>query len=504
MASAARGVAVGALVVALAAGGYATADAYDMVPGRLTLAAPLTPAKPFPTATPAQALPEPADLLAPLDGAAPMPDPSRVQGLVDALVADPRVGTGAGVVVTDALTGGVLAQSAADAPHVPASTAKLVTATAALTQLPLDSTVPTRVVRGTGDQLVLVGGGDMMLAAGQGDPTAVVGHAGIGDLADQVSKALTLSGRTSVSLAVDDTLFSGPALSPTWDPADIRDGYVAPVAAVAVDVAKMREGEYPPRYPDPAMNAAEQLGRELASRGITVVGAPTRATARADAEQVAVVQSAPLSEIVEYFLHSSDNTITEVVARLVAVHQGLPGSFDAASQAVLRAVAALGVDTTGAQLVDASGLGAGSALSPAMLASLVRVTVDPAHPQLRTVATGMPVAGLSGTLTHRYVDSPARGLVRAKTGSLPNVTALAGTVVDADGRMLVFAVVADQTPGGRPGRGSRSTPSSRPCRAAAAADARAAHAPHASRAPAAGGAGRSSRSPVGTVGTWTT
>ena len=63
----------------------------------------------------------------------------------------------------------------------------------------------------------------------------------------------------------------------------------------------------------------------------------------------------------------------------------------------------------------------------------------------------MPVAGLTGTLAERYTTTSARGLVRAKTGSLPGVTSLAGTVVDADGRQLLFAVLADQTPaGGQP------------------------------------------------------
>ena len=39
----------------------------------------------------------------------------------------------------------------------------------------------------------------------------------------------------------------------------------------------------------------------------------------------------------------------------------------------------------------------------------------------------------------------ARGLLRAKTGSLKSVTALSGTVMDAEGRQLVFAVIADDT-----------------------------------------------------------
>lgn len=448
MASGVRVVATTALVVVLAGGAYATADAYDVVPGMVTLAPVPAPANPFPTAPGAVPAPAVTALLGALDTAAPAPDPAQLQSLVAALVADARLGASTGVIVVDGLTGGVLASNAADVARTPASTAKLVTAVAALTQLPASTTLPTRVVKGAAGQVVLVGGGDMMLAAGAGDPTAVDGRAGLADLAAQVAKALRLAGTTTVSLGVDDTLFSGPALSPTWATSDIAAGYVAPVTALAVDVAKIKAGEYPPRYPDPSLAAAGQLAARLAEQGITVTGTPTRVTAPAGVTELGVVQSAPIADVVQYFLHTSDNTITEVVARVVAVHMGLPGSFEAASKAVLRAAAELGLDTSGATLVDASGLGAGSALPPQLLVDLVRLSTDPTHPELREVATGMPIAGLSGTLADRFTTTAARGLVRAKTGSLPHVTSLAGTVVDADGRLLDFAIVADQTPDG--------------------------------------------------------
>jgi D-alanyl-D-alanine carboxypeptidase/D-alanyl-D-alanine-endopeptidase (penicillin-binding protein 4) len=130
---------------------------------------------------------------------------------------------------------------------------------------------------------------------------------------------------------------------------------------------------------------------------------------------------------------------------MVALDLGLPGSFEGATQAVLRTVQTRGVDTAGAVLADASGLAEGSALPPDLLLGLLRLVVDPAHPELREVGTGMPIGGLTGTLADRFTSGAATGLVRAKTGSLASVTSLAGQVLDADGRMLLFVLMADQT-----------------------------------------------------------
>ena len=447
MATAGKVVGTGVLVVVLAGGAYLTADAFDLVPGGLTLAAPAPPALPFPAApgvAAAQAAAAPA--LADVDAAAPMPAAGVIQGQVDALVADAALGLTTGVLVADRLTGEVLATHLPDDARVPASTAKLLTATAALGTLDPQGTLPTTVVAGASDdQIVLVGGGDMMLAAGAGDPTAVVGRAGLADLAAAVAKDLKLRGTTTVRLGVDDALFEGPTTSPGWTQAELNLGYVAPVTALAVNIGKTKDGEYVPRYPDPAMAAAKVFAQRLADVGITVTGSPSRGAAPSGARVLGEVRSAPLADVVRYALTTSDNTIAEVLGRLVAVGQGLPASFSGATQAVVHAVGTLGIDTTGAHLSDCSGLGTGSAVSPRTLVAVLSATQDARHPALRDVAAGLPIAGLTGTLSDRFTTNPASGQVRAKTGSLPGVTSLAGTLATADGRQLVFAVMADAT-----------------------------------------------------------
>ena len=71
------------------------------------------------------------------------------------------------------------------------------------------------------------------------------------------------------------------------------------------------------------------------------------------------------------------------------------------------------------------------------------------QPALTSMFGGLPVAGWSGTLRTRFATpSPnqvGQGLVRAKTGSLSGVNTISGQLVTRDGRLLVFAIMADDT-----------------------------------------------------------
>jgi D-alanyl-D-alanine carboxypeptidase/D-alanyl-D-alanine-endopeptidase (penicillin-binding protein 4) len=70
-----------------------------------------------------------------------------------------------------------------------------------------------------------------------------------------------------------------------------------------------------------------------------------------------------------------------------------------------------------------------------------------ADPDLAAIAPGLAVAGLTGTLADRFTTpqtAAGRGFVHGKTGTLTGVISLAGTVQDADGRVLIFAIIANK------------------------------------------------------------
>ncbi len=443
----------GAAVAAVVAlfGGYLVADAYDVVPGMLTMAEPWPEPSPFPSAPGAVEGPAPAALLESLPEDAPVPDSVEMQRLVTGLAKDKRLGSRVGVVVADGQSGDVLGSSSPDKLMTPASTQKLFTGVAALTSI-ASPTLDTKAVLVDDNTVVLVGGGDMMLSAGEGDPDVVNGRAGLADLAQQVAAKVKVDGTTEVRVALDDTLFTGDDIAPTVASPDIAAGYVAPVSSIGINVGLLSDGygDNGPRASDPGKYAAEIGAAALEKEGLKTAGAVIDATAPADARVLGQVSSAPLAEVVGFAMQYSDNTITEVLGRLVAVDAGLPGSNDGATQAVIASAKRLGVDMTGARLRDCSGLADGSYLSSQQLVDLLEVMVDPAHPKLRSEAVGMPIAGLSGTLDSSHGrftgTNSARGVARAKTGSLPKVRALSGTVVTADDRLLVFTVLADSIP----------------------------------------------------------
>ncbi|PSL08296.1 D-alanyl-D-alanine carboxypeptidase/D-alanyl-D-alanine-endopeptidase (penicillin-binding protein 4) [Haloactinopolyspora alba] len=348
------------------------------------------------------------------------------------------LGDGVGVSVVDPATGETVYESGSDVARTPASTMKILTGAAALHVLGPQHTFTTRVVTGRAGlspgtaRITLVGGGDPTLTTSDSS-----GGTSLAELAERTAAALDEAGVDAVELAHDSSLFTGPAVDPDWRPSYVASDIVSPVTALGVDVAETRPD-------DPPAAAAASFADLLDEHGVDVATMIGETDAGDDASEVAAVRSAPLAGIVEEVLTTSDNDGAEVLARHVAVGSGLPGTAADAETAVTGALDELGIDTTAADVRDGSGLARGSAVPADAVAAALALATDPAHPELRPVVTGLPVAGFTGTLADRFDESAGAGLVRAKTGTLTGVSALAGIATTAGGATFVFAVLADE------------------------------------------------------------
>ena len=381
-------------------------------------------------------------VLAALSEEAPLPDADVLSTGLEPLLASPALGQGVAAHVVDVATGSVLLERDADEPVTPASTAKLLTAVAALTTLGPEETLQTTVVAGgPPGEVVLVGGGDPTLSRTAPSLT-YPGAPTVADLAAQVQAALP-AGTTVTRVVVDSSLFTGPLTASGWGPNDAPSSYAAPVTATAVDGARVRPGENA-RSGQPGLDAGAALAAALGVPGATIA----LGEAPADAETLGTVESAPVARLVEQSLSLSDNLLAEALGRHVALARDLPATFEGAARAVTEALADLGVDVSAVELSDASGLSGADRVPVDVLTALLTGAADGSLADASAVLSGLAVAGYDGTLADRGDDDPATapGAVRGKTGTLLRVHALAGTVVTADGRLLAFAIVADEAP----------------------------------------------------------
>jgi D-alanyl-D-alanine carboxypeptidase/D-alanyl-D-alanine-endopeptidase (penicillin-binding protein 4) len=312
-------------------------------------------------------------------------------------------------------------------------------------------------VAGSGrSSIVLVGGGDPTLGAGAPPASDYPQPATLAELARHTAAALRARGQRGVRLGYDVSLYSGPELAPSWPSSYVTTGNVSAITPLEADQGRVTRRGAPadndasngPRSANPAALAAASFAGFLAADGVAVRGAPAQVTVSGGARPLASVESPPLAEIVQWMLEQSNNVIAENLARHVAIATGRAASFSGAASAVTAVLRRLGVAGE-LSLADGSGLSPADRISPAVLVRLVALAAS--HVQLRSVLAGLPVEGFSGTLSRGASvfglgGQAGFGVVRAKTGNLSTVAALAGTAYARNGQLLAFAVMADKVP----------------------------------------------------------
>lgn len=372
---------------------------------------------------------------------APAANSAKVRRALAPFLADDALGTHVVAAVGD-LAGDDLLADIGNGPATPASTMKLLTTTAALATLGPDRTFATTVV-GRGRTVTLKGGGDPFLAA-KPQRSAWPARADVVTLAQETADALKADGRGRVNVQYDDSLFTGPGVNPRWPSTYVPEGVVAPIGALWVDEAS--DGTLYGKVADPPAVAATAFATALASEGIEVIGTPAPGKAPDRAPELGRVESAPLGQIVEKILLTSDNEGAEVLSRQVGLATSGDGSWRGGADGVRTTLTGLGVDLSADEVYDGSGLSRENLLSATTLLAVLRLAGSEQQPGLRHVISGLPVAGFSGSLAFRFTSEalPARGYVRAKTGTLSGVSALAGVATDRDGSPLAFVLLADE------------------------------------------------------------
>lgn len=406
------------------------------------------------TAVQDPAVTAPAPALAPLTGSGDAPTESGIAAALAGQLSSPALAQFSGVII-DPASGTTLWSQDANALQIPASTAKVLTGAALLTSADPTQRLVTKVVKGDQEgDIVLVGGGDVTLSARDAKTSTV--YEGAPLMSDLVAQ-IKASGVNVQRIVLDTSYWTGPDFADGWLTGDIRgtaenpQGYITRMSPLMVDGDREDpSNENSIRTGDPANTAGKALARLLGNENIPLVAG----TAPDGGQVIAQVSSQPLSVLLAQALVNSDNVLAEALARQVAIARGAPPSFAGATAAIGEALQGLGIDPIGVELYDGSGLSNDDRVAPIVMAQIMARAVKGDPATLRNLLTGLPVAGVSGSLADRYAEGPSRagaGWVRAKTGSLQVTYALTGYVPDQDGRILVFAFVSNGvTAGTRP------------------------------------------------------
>lgn len=328
---------------------------------------------------------------------------------------------------------GVLAAAEPDTPRIPASTLKVLTAAAALDAMGPDFRYETRVVagsrpeNGTVNRLWLVGSGDPVITTPeaaeriQADPeTSGDATSSLAALADDIVAA----GITTVTEGItgDDTRYDRTRYLGEWPASYRSDREIGPISALTVN-----DGFGGPDgsggEADPALNAADQLGRLLTARGVAVGPPRVADDMPRNPTPIATLRSPPLGDILTAFLSSSDNLTGEMVARELAARADRAPTTENGTEVIASRLEGLGLPTAGLELVDGSGLARGDQATCRLLNATLELSTQP---KFATLRNGLAIAAERGTLASRLQDSVLQGKVRAKTGSLSGVSGLAG------------------------------------------------------------------------------
>jgi D-alanyl-D-alanine carboxypeptidase/D-alanyl-D-alanine-endopeptidase (penicillin-binding protein 4) len=338
-------------------------------------------------------------------------------------------GGSAGALAVDLDNDRQIFASRPDVDRVPASVNKLFTTATALTLYGPEGHLTTRALGDVGVDPAGVLIGNLYLKGG-GDPGFNSGAAAA--LADDLYFEHGLREVTGRVIG-DESAFD--SLRGT-----ISEGYrvtseVGPLSALTFN--RGRSGRRRPWFQkSPARFAAREFTKALRRRGVVIGGAARTGRAPASALSIAEHSSSPVAELARATNQPSDNFNAEMLIKAVGSEFGSTGSTRSGTVVVRRTMAGFGLTP---RVVDGSGLSRGNRTTPREVVRLLDHMT--AEQSAQAFETSLAVAGRSGTLSDRMRRTAARDRCQAKTGTLRDVSALAGYCITTSGTRVGFAIL---------------------------------------------------------------
>ena len=319
------------------------------------------------------------------------------------------------------------------AKRVPASNEKLLLSMPLLDALGPDARLETIAVgtlegRVVKDNLWLLGRGDPTVTGGGAYPrTLPFRPSRLGELARAIKRAGVR--KIVGSVAGNTGYFARDWYAEGWSAQFAAEEVPLPTA-LTFDGNKSGDTH----IADPERRAAASLTKKLRSIGVSVGGPPTAARAPRGLDRIATLRSRLMSRLLTFMNRKSSNFFAEVLGKRLGVERfGAPGTIAKGARAIRAWAATHGVE---AVTYDSSGLSYRNRVAPVGVAKLLDAAEDAAWgDDLRRTLAGPD----QGTLEDRL-----RGVrVRAKTGTLTNISTLSGWVwlerLDAWGNFSIMS-----------------------------------------------------------------
>lgn len=279
--------------------------------------------------------------------------------------------------------------------------------------------------------------GDLWLAS-EGDPTLGAGGArsrslpfdatDVRDLAELVRAA----GITQVNGRVygDMSYFEHDWMAPGWK-STFPNRYIPLPSAVTFEGNVVNDYH----FENPEWRAARALTEALEDAGVTVAKRPRAGSLPPGLNLLGGVTSQPLDVLVRYMNRKSSNFFAEILGKRLGVETaGIPGTIAKGASAIETFAATLGIDLVAH---DSSGLSYANEVSPRGVVRLL-THVEASEDYYEVLRRSLPRGG-QGTLEDRLRHVP----VRAKTGSLSEVSALSGWVrLQRTGSWAEFSILS--------------------------------------------------------------
>lgn len=188
---------------------------------------------------------------------------------------------------------------------------------------------------------------------------------------------------------------------------------------------------------DPSTAYVAALREALRDRGIAI-GDSAFGDTLGRLDTLFMLESPPLSQIIQFFMKPSQNQIGEMLFKSVALAKTDTGAARVARRLFGERLRSWGAEPDGFLVYDGSGLSRRNMVSPETLVRVLDAMRRGAH--FQAFYDAFPVAGVDGTLRTRMRGTAGEANVRGKTGTLGNVRALSGYITTAGGQMLIYSI----------------------------------------------------------------